>query len=457
MPIMNFMTTFYNSPAPHHRSLRKSFLKIFPVIITVFVLIWISSCEEEGTFVGEDVLPGSDFVSVFSTDTVTVRSFTQYDDSIVSSNTSSSYLGQVYDPYFGTTTAEFVTQLRLQEKWTGSSFTIDSVKLGLTLTNVTGNTDQVHYLEMSEIAEQLYTDSTYYSNRKVPLTGYKVSGIHLPALQADTVNNIVLDIPVEFGYYVMKDTSMLFHSNTVDDFRSYFKGLKFSLKSLEDPAFLTLSLAPPSVVNLPVNYFVIYLHDADNKADEFLLILDAKTNNARMNLFTHDFSTAEPGKKIEHINDGIRDSVSYLQGLNGVYTRMKIPGLTDIKNNPLLSKISVNKARIICPVWYDGSIYKASTFPSQLYMRYSTTSGIRYLMPDYYISNTFFDGAIDTVKNTYSFNIASYVQSYLEDTKGTLLPEFELVLPSGLSNNAILRANENSVPVKFEFTYTRNQ
>lgn len=457
MPIMNFMTSFYNRPTTAKGSIKNYLIRVLPLVFTASLFFAVSSCEDEATFLGKDVLPGNDFVSIFSTDTLSVNSYTQYDDSIASSNTSSSYLGQVYDPYFGTTTCEFVTQLRLQERWTGSSFTIDSVKLGLTLTDVKGNTDQVHYLEIAEIADQIYSDSTYYSNKKVRLTGYKVSGIHLPALQADTINNIVLDIPVEFGYYVMRDTSMLFHSNTVSDFRSYFKGLKFTLKSLEDPAFLTLSLAPPSAAYTPVNYFVIYLHNADNEANEFLLILDARTNNARFNLYTHDFNSAEPGKKIRHINDGKKDSLSYLQGLNGVYTKLKIPGLADIKNTPGLSKISINKARIICPVWYDGTTYKPSTYPSKLYMRYSTTSGIRYLMPDYYISTTFFDGVIDTVKNTYSFNIASYLQSYLEDSEGKLLPEFELVLPSGLSNNAILRANDNSEPVKFELTYTKNQ
>jgi hypothetical protein len=160
---------------------------------------------------------------------------------------------------------------------------------------------------------------------------------------------------------------------------------------------------------------------------------------------------------ISHINDGYRDTLTYMQGMNGVYTKFKIPGLTDLKKNPLFSKISVNKARIICPVWYDGYKYKPSTFPSQLYMRYATSSGNRYLMPDYYLSSAFFDGAVDTVKNTYTFNIASYVQNYLEDSGGTLMPEFELVLPTGNLNNAILRANSSSVPVKFEFTYTKVQ
>jgi hypothetical protein len=136
-------------------------------------------------------------------------------------------------------------------------------------------------------------------------------------------------------------------------------------------------------------------------------------------------------------------------------TTSVIPGLADIKNDPTLAGISVNKARIICPVWYDGATYKPSRYPAQLYMRYFTATGNRYLVPDYNISTSFFDGRIDTTKSVYRFNISSYVQSYLEDQTGRLKPEFEILLPIGISNNAILRANNNSVPVKFEFTYSK--
>ena len=45
-----------------------------------------------------------------------------YDDSVRTDNPSVSYLGQIYDPYFGTTTAEFVTQIRLGCKWDDQTF-----------------------------------------------------------------------------------------------------------------------------------------------------------------------------------------------------------------------------------------------------------------------------------------------------------------------------------------------
>ena len=44
-------------------------------------------------------------------------SYTMYDESIRTDNPSVGYLGQIYDPYFGTTNAEFVTQIRLLAEW----------------------------------------------------------------------------------------------------------------------------------------------------------------------------------------------------------------------------------------------------------------------------------------------------------------------------------------------------
>jgi len=450
------MTKFYHSITSLHRNSSDSLLNnLLPAILTV-VMFCVVSCEEKPTIIGNDILPASDFVTVTSSDSIGVRSFTMYNDSIPSSNPSYSYLGEVFDPYFGTTSAGFVTQIRLGDSWDDKSFNIDSVKLFLTLTGVTGNTAAGHILKLSEIAEQIYTDSIYYSSKVVQLTGFGVPDIVLPELKADTINNLVLNIPVDFGAYLTRDTSMLFHSNTKPDFRSFFKGLYFRLTSVGNPVFLTLSLSPPSSYGLYNNYFVLYMHDDAQVKKEFYFVLDAVSRNACFNTYSHDFNTADPDKKIQHINDGYRDSLSYLQCLNGVFTKVVLPGLSTIKSDPIFSKIAVNKARLIMPFWLDGHYYKNSTIPSQLFLRYVDNTGTRYLVPDYTtVSPSFFDGGADTTAGVYNFNIASFIQKYFEDTGNKYKPELEIFLPSGSTQNIILKANNNKTPVKFEFTYTR--
>jgi hypothetical protein len=416
-----------------------------------------NSCEEGSSPIGAEILPKDDFVAIGSIEDKNISSYTYYDNSVRSDNQSNSFLGTIYDPYFGLTTAGFVTQLRLQMPWDPdiNAFAIDSVRLKLYLLDVKGDYDGVNYLRLSEIDEQLNIDSIYYSNKQVPLNGYVVPDIKLPKLKADSANYIEVEVSEEFGYHLLSDTSKLFHDNSRPDFRSYFKGLKFSLISEGDPLFLTLSLAPPDYLGGHVNYFTLYMTDGSGIPFEYQFILDAKSKNARFNTYSHDFTVASPEKRIMHIGDGVKDNLSYIQGLNGVFTRILLPELERIKKDPLMKDIAVNKARLIVPVYSDGDKYKASTMPTQLFLRYTTSTGEKYLVPDYNPNNTFFDGKIDTVAMVYKFNIATFAQGYLEDTKDIIKPELEVILSSGNTKNVILNANSTTTPIKFEFTYTK--
>ena len=432
MPIMTFMTRYYHSFQHIRRfnSVSHQIIKIFYLTLFALVIFFITSCEKGPTIIGNRLLPGNDSVAIKSIDTLRARSYTVYDDSVRTDNPSLSYLGQIYDPYFGTTTAGFVTQLRLGNKWDGQPFTIDSVKLFLHLLDVKGPaSDAIHTIRLSEISEQIYTDKPYYSNTPVPLTGYEVTDIKLPALKRDTVNNIMITLPPSFANHNTSDTAKFFHNNNKPDFRSYFKGLYFQMDPGTDPLLVTLSLINDNT-GAYNNIIVLFMHDNAAIKKEYYFILDATNKNAAFNKFAHDFNTAILGNKMVHRNTTYLDTLSYLQYLNGVYTRIILPGLKDLKNNPDFKNIAVNKARLTIPVKFDGNLYKASTAPPRLRLRFKTKSGIKYEMPDYNIGydpqnpfyHPFFDGTLDTTAHVYNFNIPTFVQGYLKDATGEIFP-----------------------------------
>ncbi len=454
-PTMTFMIRFYpdiiffgrlNSASQSH------FKFYFLAIFSAFALL-ISSCEEEPLKIGSEILPESDFVNIKSTDTISVFSYTVYDESIRTENQTYSFLGSINDPYFGLTTADFVTQLRLGEEWVKGDYVIDSVKLNLVFLNARGSSNGTNHLRISEIAEMLYLDSTYLSNKQIPLTGYSIPDLLLPRLKIDTINYVELDLPVAFGQHLIRDSSMLFHDNSKPDFRSFFKGLNFQVITSGEPIFLTLSLAPPE--GGYSNFFTLFMTSGDVHK-EYFFILDARSNNARFNRFTHNFNAASSEQKIQHINDGIKDTLSYSQGLNGVYTRVFLPGLEDIKSNPDMANIAVNKARLVVPLYIDGETYNGSRLATQLLVRYRTATGSKFYVPDYDPNNLdFFDGKVDTTAQVCSFNVASFVQGYLEDKSGLINPELEIFITPADTRNIILKANDSSTPVRFEFTYTK--
>jgi hypothetical protein len=188
------------------------------------------------------------------------------------------------------------------------------------------------------------------------------------------------------------------------------------------------------------------------------MLLDAVSTNASFNLFLHDPSTAQPGKIIEHVNDTTYlDTMTYAQQFNGLYTRLVLSNLDSIKTAFRGKKFSVNKARLKIPVFYDDETFKRSTIPSSVYLSYLTKSGSRFYVPE--TGTSFFNGTPDTTatsqnNDVYIMNIATFVQSYLEDNTGKFLPVLELFLLPSAGHNVILKANNSYKPVKFEFTYT---
>jgi hypothetical protein len=458
------MTKYYYKVPHRPDSFSKKILSTVFALSIITAVFFITSCEEEPTTLGKGLLPGSDFVSIKSTDTISARAYTMYDAAVLSGNPSAAYLGQIYDPAFGITSASFATQLRLKYEWPGNrAWIVDSLKLILEFETAKGGTTGVNTLNMYEIDKRLYTDSTYYSNIEIPLASFSFTNIVLPALRTDTINNLELKLPVEdFARRILRDTSAMFHSNTVPDFRSYFKGLYFTINSTSttDPLLVSMNLDNTGSGffiedRSYKNFFVMYMHDATGVTQTYYFIIDAVNGNASVAKYSHDYDAALPEKKIQHVNDFYRDSLTYLQGLNGVFTRIVLPGLSSIKNNADFDKIAVNKSRLTLPFYFDKANYKKKSLPTQLFLAYRTKSGKKYGVPDLNLgdSRSFFDGVIDTVNNVYNFNIATFVQRYFEDTTGEILPELEVV-ESSSTQNIIFRGNSNTKKPKFIFTYT---
>lgn len=462
MPIMNFMTRYY------HRSEHNSRLYNFPgtslkanFLLLLFAgVLLLSSCEEKPTMIGRDILPGTDFVSIISADTFKIASYTMYDYPERSEAQKTPFIGNYYDPYFGTTTSEFVSQVRLEKEWVKGVYDVDSVKLVLRIVSVYGSSDVFRQLRITEISKQLYSDSAYYSNSAVDTTDFGLS-VDIPPLGSDTINSIEINLPPTFGEYLIRDQDQLFYSATSDDFRSYFKGIYMRVLSVSDsdPLLLGLNVASAASLGEYTNYIVVYMHDRDNNDinTSFRFLLDPLKENANFLRVRHDFSTASPDRKFDDIiNNPVLDSMSYLQGLSGVYTKLIIPGLEKIKNDPSGGKIAINKARLSVPVYYDGENYTSSKIPGYIYLRYVNSVGVKEIIPDYYIDeyHNYFDGSLDTTYNSYKFNISNFIQDYLNDKDGLLKPELEIFQSLTEVRNVILKANDSKSPVRLEMTLT---
>ncbi|MDR2886810.1 MAG: DUF4270 domain-containing protein, partial [Bacteroidales bacterium] len=286
----------------------------------LFAGLWLlNSCEEKPTMLGSGILPGSDHISIFSTDTFGVTSYTDY---IYPTNTQSTYrpyIGSYNDPYLGTTTSGFVSQLRLNKAWKGDSLGVDSVKLHLRVTSHYGTNNNSKYLRISEISNTLYRNAAYYSDTPVDTTGDGVS-VNIPALRSDTtVNDIEMTLPNSFGERLIREPAKLFHaSDTAEiDFTDYFKGIYITIPSAtaSDPFLIGFDVTFDSKTSWH-SYFIVYVYNINDptQKDTYLFLLDPKTENARFSKVKHEFN----GKYT--VNAQAIDSLSYTQGIYGAFT-----------------------------------------------------------------------------------------------------------------------------------------
>lgn len=458
MPIMNFMTSFYpdlkitGRPAGNPSLISWFIPIIFP---TLFIF---NSCTEKHTEIGINLLPAKDFERLRSVDTFTVESFTEYLDSVPAKNKPFSYLGGLYDPYFGNVSSDFVGQLRLTQKWPSSAYNvvIDSVKLFIYISGAKGIYGKEQNISLYEITEKLNADSTYYSTRN-PHAGYFIGTFALPKIQKDSARTLEINLPISFGEYLLRDTTKLFQESTRDDFRDFFKGLYVTVseegnkkqdKGVINGGSLLLMLNFGSTGSAAPFFITIYYHTSAASNLTYHFVINDKS--VRYNRYYHNFSTAEPGKKIKHINDGQKDTLSYLQSFYGVYTKIRFKGLSAFRDS---LPVSVNRVRITVPVHTDRKIVNKDTIPSPVYLVYKTPEGYKYIVPDYFINPDYYNGRFSSSTMKFTFNIAAYVQSYLEGK----IPEPELIMSLGDNEyrNIIFKANNSATPVKFELTYSR--
>lgn len=417
-------------------------LLALPLLLSFFII----SCEEDPSLIGGEILPGSDFDSIGAVDTMGVELYTLYNDTSSSMFTTTSYLGSNYNPYFGLTSANFVSQLWLSARWPADALGIDSVKMGLAVTRVTGDMSMPAVLKIYEVDEMMYADSVYNTNREVPL-GEMLASVQMPVLpESDEDTIIQITLPNSFAEYILRDTASLYLRSDTVDFRNYFNGLYFDYPQTDNYHMLDINLVSSATS------IIIFYTNTDENARNYQLLMNEKV--VRYNRYEHDFEMADAGKEIKYINEPVKDTLAYAQSKNGVYTRLVIPGLEQFRSEHFNSEkaVAVNKARLYIPVYLDQDDYTEDMVPDNLLVRYDS-AGIKRILTDYLLNPAFLDGSYSKVANRYEVNIANFVQQYLEGDIAE--PEIEIFLPEQSSKNLIMKANRGADEgVRFELTYT---
>lgn len=375
-------------------------------------IILLAACEKPEQTVGLDVQPEDDLLNLYIVDTLGLEVTTVKEDSLKTDELSINLAGNYSDPSLGNVEAAFATQLRLPTNnvtfENAADIVIDSVVLSLVYEgNVYGNLNSQTW-SVKEITEQLYVDSSYYSNRSFEVGdelvqfGFAEQAIDTESwiqTEGDSLPpQLRLRLVNSLGQRLLDNSGSSSLSNN-DEFISFFKGILIRSETPDAGVIRFNTLSIDSKVTM-------YYRDLVDE-DTLSFNLNINADCARINTFSQDYSATEL-QDIENTPlDG--ETRSYIQAGGGLKTRVIIPNLEDLNS---IEQRTLNSVLLYLPVAIDDvDNYEPQT---SLFALTTNPDGITSAIPDQLLGPSHIGGQYDVENSRYVFNITRFCQAILD-------------------------------------------
>ena len=376
------------------------------------ILFFITACTKEPDKIGLDVQPPNDKINVIFTDTVEVVAYSEIMDSISTDEFSANILGSYMDLIFGKTTAGFYTQIRLSDNNVnfGSGAVLDSIVLHLQYSGSYGYSSSPLNIKVFEVAQDMYQDSTYYSNRKLPIhTKPFFNELVYPkpydSIDQDSVKYpgvLSLRMHPQLGYNFIGKSGQTELSDN-DYFLQYFKGLYITV----DPVSAKGIMLYFNLESVASNLTLYYHNDEDTLS--YIFVINDKC--ARFNNFDHndyDDASTEFKQQVKY-NDTLKGKeLLYVQAMAGVRTKIRFK---DIRNLAKGKHIIINKAELFMKATVDQP---ELTPPDRLALAKINEEGTNEFTPDQLAGDAYFGGYYDSNTKEYRFRITKYIQQLID-------------------------------------------
>ena len=365
------------------------------------------SCEKPGLTPGGILLPESDALSAFQTDTFSIAVQTMLEDSVKTDELSLAVLGRLEDSELGSTECQIFTQFKLSALDPGfpAAMEIDSVVLALAYNTTYYGQPNRQQLAVHPLTEDLFLDSSYYANSLVShssenwiIPGFDYLDID-PSQDAvvagdTTFPQLRIRLKNEVGTFLTQPTDITVLSSQ-DNFQNYFKGICITAKARMD-AVMRYDLVDPGT-KLTVYYRDLSGTTPDTLLYDFVIGSDC----ARFNRFKQNYSGTALQQIAQQPLDG--SHLYYIQSGGGLKAKIDFPTIQNLAEG---NKI-IAQAELQIPVDLDS---RYTPF-DQLFLRYIDEDGQEKILPDE--SAQSIGGFLNTTTQKYSFVITRYIQSVL--------------------------------------------
>lgn len=401
--------------------LKKTSLAVFSAICLLFT---ISSCDDDSSQFGLDVLPGDDKLVVKYSDTMSIPKKQVYDslerlrlDDIV-------YLGYFRDPLLGEIKASLFSDfmrisspIKLDSLGFSSfvSFTFhfnaDSVYSGTSTSRV--------IFDIFEMKDSLQWDSSYnytfqpndyYLKDSMPLGSFEIN--------VDSIKSgeVVTNLSASLAERIFK-----LKIEQIINFENAFKGLCIVPRSYTETGLMLTSDLNYKSTTVPGIYMKLNFKYNDTVGVDTTYLISmyfglssfVPNGNSRIykypkaNIIEYNHAAASVNS---YLKTKIEDTVLYAMNLGGAKVQLDMSGLNNFESK---ERIAVAKAELWIP--YESGAYSSN---------YTNKADLKLFITYPNLADNYYDYAaiyskvgkiseLDTVNKVYKLDVTNYVQSYL--------------------------------------------
>lgn len=449
--------------------------KLFPLLtILVLTIVFITACTKIiTTDIGGDLIPPIDGVNTKEM-FLAVNSKNIKDTTVRVGIITPNALGFVNDPLFGKTSAAINVELKptiypVTFPVGKDSLFIDSVVLILGYTGAWGDTISHLGLRVYEVkntdasVKPLHEDSTYATNYQVE-RGDELTYNYSPAdidirkfndvdtlfrYSDVTTNQLRIRLNDAYGTELLKNydttSTSAYHSDSL--FERFFKGYQIVPEQTGN-ALLRINLLDTNT-KLAIYYNYIYRDSANGKRDTTVRYFKTNNFSCGSSNYVQRNRTGTSIPSYIPSNGNENDSLLFIDGNPGIYTRIQIPGLDTLSNR------IIHRAELVMEQVPGDEINDALFTPPNLFLTpVSADTTPRFALPyDVVISNgsivnQFTYGCIPVRKTdpltqqtiyAYAFDVTRYTQGIITRDETS----FPLILYA--PSNDYIYINETSI------------
>ena len=405
-------------------------------IAILAVVVLFTACKKEWNELGSQLVV-SDDLEIFAFDNQEIKISVVKEDSLITLNRPTSFVGSIQDPYFGNTTASLYTEFRIPSTDVdfGSSAQADSIVLYLDIAGYYGDTLSALSISVREMLETIETTTTDSLDLESSVDIYSTDDFDFEAqllnapeqaLQPIVNSELKVTLSNTFAQHFLDADSANYADN--DAFQNFFNGLYITADhGVNGGLLLELDLLNEN------SKLTLYYHNETSDS----LSYDFQINSSadRMTRWAHDYSATE----IETALDMEYVSQGYVQGSVGLRTYIELPDLNSLKD----SNFVFHSAELTIP-YISSEADSIFSSPDKLGLAAVNSNGkLEVLTEDQNIQGSvYFDGNRNESTQTYTFNIARYIHKVVQEGYTNRLA---LYVPTSVSQPERVIINNHSL------------